>query len=216
MAISTIFERSYDMLGNIAEGAQLAYEDEVRDIKKFFSYVERDGFLGSIATLLHRIWNAVWAILGISDWQMAEKALIRVIGRCVDKFTSPEFAIRVKVEMGKGIPSDDADRMLETLNSMNRAMKNAEVVALPVFESLLSSVNWEKMSADLSLGVVPNALIVSFQGEEFIPYEQRVEQLLQYAFEKEYIKPEARDIYTQVGAFAARLAQAQRVADRIL
>lgn len=208
MAISPIIGRSYDLVGSIGVGAGLATDQEVADIKGFFGYCEREGFLGSIATLLHRVWNAVKSLFGQSDWQRAERALISVVHKGIDAFAPEEAKLLAKASIGNGIPSEVADRMVEGLNLINEHVKKAEAAALPIFEQLLPTINGQKIGLDLANGVVPMPLIGMFQSEE-VPVGQKIDEALQYAVDHEYISPEGKAIVDQLPELMAQIAAAQ-------
>lgn len=48
---------------------------QMKIIKCVNGYSSRTGFWGKIAGLIYRIWNAVKAIIGQSDWQRAKRAM---------------------------------------------------------------------------------------------------------------------------------------------
>jgi hypothetical protein len=81
-----------DIIGNAMVDAGFATNSEVCSVNAIFGYAKRDGFLGSIATLLHRVWNAIKAIFGQSDWQKASSALISITNRLADKITGNDPA----------------------------------------------------------------------------------------------------------------------------
>ncbi|CRX39111.1 hypothetical protein [Estrella lausannensis] len=207
MAISPIIERSYDFAGSIAVGAKMATDQEIADIKGIFGYVDREGFLGSIATLLHRVWNAVKALFGQSDWQRAERALQEVSARCIDKFAPPEVAFLAKATISGGIPSEAADQIIEALNKVNEIAKRMETAALPLFNQLLSLVDGEKIGADLARGIVPEDLIESFQSQ--MSNEEKYARTVQYALERGYIKPEGQGFFASLPGILQQIGRAQ-------
>lgn len=194
MTISPIIERSYDFVGSLAIGAKLATDQEIADIKGIFGYADREGFLGSIATLLHRVWNAVKALFGQSDWQRAERALKEVAVRCIDKFAPPEAVVIAKAAISGGIPSEVADDVIDQLNKVNKDAREIEKKILPLFDRLLPLIDGEKIGVDLANGIVPQELIESYKE---LSAEEQYSQLVGYALDREYIKPEARIFFTE-------------------
>lgn len=214
MAISPIIERSYDLVGNIAVGANLATADEIADLKGVFGYADREGFLGTIATLLHRIWNAVKSLIGQSDWQRAERAAISIANKGIDKFAPPEVAFMAKASISGGIPAEAADQLLEALNKVNDGVKKMEAVAMPLFNQLLPAIDGARIGADLANGSVPLGLIALFNGDEEMAEEEKFAKVMQYAFDRNYIKPEGQELFAQLPQILAGMAQAH-LAERV-
>jgi hypothetical protein len=81
MSISSVISRPIDMIGSIILNAGVADESEVSALKAVSGYANRNGLLGRIATLLHRVWNAFKAVFGQSDWDMAHRAFTSIANR---------------------------------------------------------------------------------------------------------------------------------------
>jgi hypothetical protein len=93
MSISPVLSRPIDMIGSIILKAGLADESQVSALKAVSGYAKRNGLLGGIATLLHRVWNAFKAVFGQSDWQMANRAFISIADRGLSNIQGDENTV---------------------------------------------------------------------------------------------------------------------------
>jgi hypothetical protein len=150
MAISKL-EQSFDMWRPVVlqiqiNGTQLVTESEFGAIRNLTGYVKREGFWGGICTILHRIWNAIKAIFGQSDWQKAEKALSSIIDR--------GFASAIDQNIPEATISTIKGRvpwaLKDTINEINRfdntLQRPAAKAARNAFNLLLGG--WNNGAAD--------------------------------------------------------------------
>lgn len=203
MSISPVVQRAYDFAGQIAIAANVATKDEVADLQGVFGYADREGFLGSIATLLHRVWNAVKALFGQSDWQRAERAFISIGGKVADLLDlDEEEAALLKAKIGKGADAEKAKSLIDGINRVNSSAKRVEALALPLLDVLIPNIDLERLVPDLVNGTITNVL----NGLEKKPSSQRMPALLQIVAEKGYVKPEGLEIVGRLPELLDNLA----------
>ncbi|WP_143406490.1 hypothetical protein, partial [Estrella lausannensis] len=91
MSLNPIIAKPVDFIGDTLVKADIVTASEVSALKGIAGYAKRDGFLGSIATVLHRVWNAFKAVFGQSDWQRAQRATISFCDRNFTKLAKNKF-----------------------------------------------------------------------------------------------------------------------------
>jgi hypothetical protein len=64
------------LIQEIKQDNDIGKDQSNRIIKVINGYGKREGFFNKINGVFYRIWNAVKAIFGQSDWQLAKKSLI--------------------------------------------------------------------------------------------------------------------------------------------
>lgn len=156
MSLSPVFAKPVDMIGSMMVKADLATESEVSSLKAIAGYAKRDGFLGSIATLLHRVWNAVKAVFGQSDWQRARNSLISITERFATKLATEakdeqeaaEFLNTMRSKEGHKKIDEVFAQLVEGINQMNQKVKPYETFLVPVVDQLLTTVDQERIVAD--------------------------------------------------------------------
>lgn len=196
MSISPVITQSYDMISSIAFQANLVTQKEIEDIQGLLGYIPREGFLGSIKDLLHRIWNAFKAIFWMSDWQQAVSSIASVQNKLKDRLLMP-----VSV---RELPTEElAMSILEGLSEVNQKLKQYETLALGIFNACVQCINKEKIGADLASGsgiFDQNGWMAwgqNHEGEE--EFHQRMITLLT---EREYITSQGAQLIDWVRGFA--------------
>lgn len=151
MSLNPVIARPVDFIGSTLVKADLATESEVNALKGLAGYAKRDGFLGSIATVLHRVWNAVKAVFGQSDWQRAERALISFAERNIAKLSRTDEELeegkRLIAEMRSKEGHEKINELFELgigfIGQANEKVKPYETFALPLVEALIAAINQE-------------------------------------------------------------------------
>lgn len=192
MSLSPVFAKPVDMIGSMMVKADLATESEVSSLKAIAGYAKRDGFLGSIATLLHRVWNAVKAVFGQSDWQRARNAVISVTERFATKFATQakdeqeaaEFLNAMRSKEGHKKIDEVFAKLVEGINQMNQKVKPYETFLVPVVDQLLAAVDQERIVADFQ--EAPEATLdFFFDAENMNPLA---------LVQRGYVKPEIAEV----------------------
>ncbi|CRX39110.1 hypothetical protein [Estrella lausannensis] len=197
MSISPIITQSYDTISSIAFQANFVTKKESRDIEGLLGYIPREGFLGSIRDLVHRIWNAIKAIFWQSDWELAVSSLASVQAKLKDRLLLPVST--------RELPSEElAMNILENLTSLNRAIKQHDTILLGIFKACIQCVNKERIGADLASGsgIFDQGGWIAWQ-ETHPGDEELSHRIFTLLAEREYITSEGVEMIR----WASRLAQ---------
>lgn len=169
MPLNPILERSFDIVGALATQIKVpgnnglpvsvATETEIGAIKALSGYAARQGILGVIATVLHRIWNAVKAIFGCSDWQNAENTVISIVGRgmslaALGGYTKEEIAgLQLLITMmGKQFKpkiSEGFEAAIQVIDALNEHLPPLEPLILPFIDRFLPTFNTAKVASNV-------------------------------------------------------------------
>lgn len=149
MSLSPIIAKPVDFIGETLVKADIATASEISAFKGIAGYAKRDGFLGTIATVLHRVWNAAKAIFGQSDWQRAERAVISFAERNFTKFAKTEEQKEEVNQMIAMMRSKEGHQKIEEMfgqiigfiGQANEKVKPFEKLALPVVDQMIKAVN---------------------------------------------------------------------------
>lgn len=178
MPLSPIIERPFDIICSIATQMQvptynrdgtmvlnqnnepvtvtLITQSEVDAIKGLSGYVSRPGLFGMIATVLHRVWNAVKAIFGMSDWQQAHAAFSSYAPRITPltalfgnprakieeallKQSRPEYSNEVSLGM---------EAIVKGISEVNEVFEPLEPMLGPFLDQLAAAVNGANIAND--------------------------------------------------------------------
>lgn len=149
MSLSPIIAKPVDFIGETLVKSDIATASEISAFKGIAGYAKRDGFLGTIATVLHRVWNAAKAIFGQSDWQRAHRAVISFTERNFTKLAETEEQKEEVNQMIAIMKSKEGHQKIDQLfgqvigfiDLANEKVKPFEKLALPVVDQLLNAVN---------------------------------------------------------------------------
>lgn len=160
MTLSPVFAKPVDMIGSILVQADIALESEVSALKALAGYVKPAGLSRIIATLLHRVWNAVKAVFGQSDWQKAERALASILVRVAHLQTKgmkaahrKKYLHTLKQELGADTGRTVINKLfrdvIRGIDQGNKAVKPLESFLVPVVDKIISTVQKEAIAAAL-------------------------------------------------------------------
>ena len=145
MSISPILSKPIDMIGSIIIAAGVADENEVSALKALSGYAQRNGLLGSIATLLHRVWNAFKAVFGQSDWDMAHRAFTSIADRNLNYYEGTE-SVRAKLISSDGYNEINyrLNQFVELMNATNQRVQPLGIHAESVINRFEVELNGDK------------------------------------------------------------------------
>lgn len=149
MSLSPIIAKPVDFIGETLVKGDIATASEFSAFKGLAGYAKRDGFLGTIATVLHRVWNAAKAIFGQSDWQKAHCAAISFAERNLKKSAENENELEKINQIIAMIRSKEGHQKIDEMfgliigfiDQTNEKVKPFEKQALPVVDQLIKVVN---------------------------------------------------------------------------
>ena len=145
MSISPILSKPIDMIGSIIIEAGVADKNEVSALKAVSGYAQRNGLLGSIATLLHRVWNAFKAVFGQSDWDMAHRAFTSIADRNLSCYEGTE-SVRAKLISSDGYNEVNyrLSQFVELMNAINQSVQPLGIHAESVINRFEVELNGDK------------------------------------------------------------------------
>jgi uncharacterized membrane protein YheB (UPF0754 family) len=108
-----------ELINNIKNNEEYGKDTCNRLIKVINGYGKREGFFNKIGGIFYRIWNAVKAIFGQSDWQLASKTMrnegLKEIAEASEEEALPDH-LRIKMQkFQREIISKSVDPMLNVL-----------------------------------------------------------------------------------------------------
>lgn len=138
----------------------IATETELGAIKALTGYAKREGVLGMVATVLHRIWNAVKAIFGQSDWQRAENAVLSLSQRVLPFFAlqanrdDKTFLEVMKVmfenpDFNKKIISLVFELGIVAVNGLNKGLQPFEAKLVPIIDKFIGVLKIDELANDI-------------------------------------------------------------------
>lgn len=144
--ISPVIQRTFDFYGGVARNARtpasqgdLMSERELFLIKALFGYAKGKGVFGRILMALHRVWNALKALFGQSDWQKGRRAVLNVARRITPGITDRNIAEKFKNLTEKKV-SIFLERCLAGVNALNKALKPFEDALYPLLDQYLEGI----------------------------------------------------------------------------
>lgn len=189
MSLNPIIAKPVDFIGDTLVKADIATAGEVSALKGIAGYAKRDGFLGSIATVLHRVWNAFKAVFGQSDWQRAHRAAISFCDRNFTKMAKnelqrdevKELVAKMKTKEGHQKIDEMFGEIIGFIDEANQKVKPYTALA-PFVNQFIGAINQDTLVA---------ALKEDLEGtlKEF--KQDNMEATLGYAVNKGFIQPQA-------------------------
>jgi hypothetical protein len=144
MSISPILSKPIDMIGSIIIEAGVADKNEVSALKAVSGYAKRNGLLGSIATLLHRVWNAFKAVFGQSDWDMAHRAFTSIANRHLSNQLGIQTIFLDESLHFANEVNDRLNQFVELMNATNQRVQPLGIHAESVINRFEVELNGDK------------------------------------------------------------------------
>lgn len=129
MSISPAMLRFADLFGEILVAANKATEEEVVDLKCIFG-----------------------AAVGDANWKRAERALISIEVRQIERDLEPAIALKLKEIAIQGMDDERAAAVLARIEQLNALAKKVENVMPSFLDQYIPCVNVQSVAADLANG----------------------------------------------------------------
>jgi hypothetical protein len=109
-----------ELINTVKNREEIGKDTCNRTIKVINGYGKREGFFNKIGGIFYRIWNAVKAIFGQSDWQLASKTMrnegLKKFAKPTEETKGLPDHLRIKMEkLQREIISKSVDSMLNVL-----------------------------------------------------------------------------------------------------